>query len=262
MKKIETNQKKGPDAPQASENTEEEDNASVGMTESESNDGGSVSDATNGEVYAFLGSRRVLRSPVLNQAATSSQQSGITGEETPKAGASSAPNFIGGTSQGGVQLGKTALQEVRRRVNELFDFIKDKNNVHTKIKQMVTGVKAAMNAAEREHTALKTRQTSLTARAEGAEKALQAKLEEVAQRKAPPQTPTGPRPKRDRETPGEEEDAKKQKQGNGANPEPAKEEGWETARKRKRKKKRGRTGTPKSRRFAGSATKAMLWWSR
>lgn len=242
MKKSLTNQKKGPDAPQASENTEEEDNANVEMTESESNDGGSVSDTANEGEYAFLGSRKVLRSPVLNQAATSSQRSGTTREETSKAGKTSAPKFTGDMPQGGVQPGRTALQEVRRRVDELHDFIKDKNNVHTKIKHMVTGIKSALKVAERENSALKMKQTSLTVRAESAEKASQTKMEEVVLRKAQPQTPTSSRPKRDRETPGEEEDAKKQKQGNGVNPEPEKEAGWETARKRKRKKRERQNG--------------------
>lgn len=234
METNQQNQQKGPGAPQASENTEVEDSSNVEMAGGESNGGDTAS--------AFLGSGRVMRSPVLNQTTTSSQQLGESGVVTPKAGGSSVLNFAGG---GGVQLEKTALQEVRRRVNELFDFIKDKNNVHTKIKQMVTGVKAAMTAAEREYSALKVTRTSLKVRAERAENALQAKLEEEALREKEPKTPPGPSTKRDRETPGEQEDAKKHKKGSGGDspdpakepkPDPGKEEGWETAKRRKRKK--------------------------
>ena len=238
MKTSETNQQKGPDAPQASENTEVEEDANVEMAGGESNGG----DTAGGVASAFRGSGKVLRSPVLNQAAASSQQIGVIGEETPK---SSLLNFAGSTPQDGVLLGRTALQEVRRRVNELFDFIKDKNNVHTRIKQMVNGVKAAMNAAERENNSLVVTRNSLKLRAERAEETLNAKLEEEALREKEPKTPPGPSSKRDRETPGEEEDAKKQKQGNGDSPDPAKEpeptpgkeKEWEKVKKKKRKKK-------------------------
>lgn len=248
MNKTETNQQKGSDAPQASENTEVEECANVEVTGAESNDGDTASEGAN----AFRGSGKVVRSPVLNQAAASSQQRVEIGEETPKAGGASVLSFTGGTPQGGVLLGRTALQEVRRRVNELFDFIKDKNNVHTKIKQMVTGVKAAMNAAERENSTLVVTRTSLKVRAERAERAeeaLKAKLEEEKLREKEPKTPPGPRQKRDRETPGEEEDAKKQKQGKGdkpvpgkepepePEPVPGKEEEWDKVKKKKRKKK-------------------------
>ena len=242
MNRSETNQQKGSDAPQASEIMEEDDSANVEITGGESTDGDAAS--------AFRGSGKVMRSPLLGQATTSSQQLGATGEETPKAGGSTILNFTSGTPQGGVQLGKSALQEVRRRVNELFDFIKDKNNVHTKIKQMVTGVKAAMNGAEREHGALKMAQTTLKARAEKAEETLKAKLAEEALRERDPKTPTVPSQKRDRDSPGEEEDAKKPKQegennvepGKEPEPDPEKEEGWEKAKKRKRKKKNKRDG--------------------
>lgn len=212
--------------------------------------GSSGGDEASGGASAFRVSGKVMRSPVLNQPDASSQQ---IGKETPK---SSVLNFAGGTPQDGVLIGRTALQEVRRRVNELYDFIKDKNNVHTKIKQMVNGVKAAMNAAERENSSLVATRTSLKLRAERAERAeetLKAKLEEEALRMKEPKTPPGPSSKRDRETPGEEEDAKKQKQGNGGSSEPAKnpepdpekepepdpekEKGWEKVKKKKRKKK-------------------------
>ncbi|XP_052561918.1 uncharacterized protein LOC128092324 [Culex pipiens pallens] len=145
------------------------------MAGGESNGG----DTASGGASAFRGSGKVLRSPVLNQAAASSQQIGVIGGETPK---SSVLNFAGGTPQDGVLLGRTALQEVRRRVNELFEFIKDRNNVHTRIKQMVNGVKAAMIAAERENSSLVVTRTSLKLRAERAVEALEAKLEEEAER--------------------------------------------------------------------------------
>ena len=75
------------------------------------------------------------------------------------------PTSSNGASQGALPLGKIGMIEARKRVNELFDFVKDKSNVHTKIKQLVTGIKVAMTAAEREHNGLKRR-------AEEAEKAL------------------------------------------------------------------------------------------
>lgn len=48
------------------------------------------------------------------------------------------PNSNSGTAQ------ESSLFEVRRRVNELYEFVKDKHNVHLKIKQLVTSIKSAV----------------------------------------------------------------------------------------------------------------------
>lgn len=63
------------------------------------------------------------------------------------------------------QLKKSSLTEIRKKVNELYEFVKDKYNVHLKIKHIVTCIKTAILVAEREQKKLKMR-------AETAEKAL------------------------------------------------------------------------------------------
>lgn len=100
--------------------------------------------------------------------------------------------------------------EVRKRVNELYDFVKDKHNVHTKIKLLVTSIKSAVKAAEREHDTLKSR-------AESAEKTLKEAVGHAAEHTAAAaqQTPMSPRntrtEKRVRDSPGEHEAPKKQR---------------------------------------------------
>lgn len=42
-----------------------------------------------------------------------------------------------------------------RRIGELYEFIKDKINVHTKIKRFVTRIKSAVTISDRKHNALK-----------------------------------------------------------------------------------------------------------
>lgn len=127
---------------------------------------------------------------------------------------------------------KTGMTEVRRRINELYEFTKDKSNknVHLRIKQMATSIRAAMAAAEREHN-------SLLARVVNVEKALE-EARKDAMEVDDPVTPTGHRPeKRDRETPGEQEgDWKKPKQVEEGNGSQGDSGGWNTVENRKKKK--------------------------
>ena len=178
-------------------------------TSKTTNDG--ASGTTNEEASAFLKSGKLARSPAGTQTATSNSGEGTAKgqqeEKRPVVGQVFTPTSSNGASQGALLLGKIGMIEARKRVNELFDFVKDKSNVHTKIKQLVTGIKVAMTAAEREHKGLKRR-------AEEAEKALIEAKEDVMS-VDDEETPKGhktPRKKRDRETPGEDEKAKKHKQ--------------------------------------------------
>lgn len=43
-----------------------------------------------------------------------------------------------------------SLMDVKTKVNQLYECINDKNNVHTQIKQMVTEIKFSMITTERE----------------------------------------------------------------------------------------------------------------
>lgn len=133
---------------------------------------------------------------------------------------------------------KTGMTEVRRRINELYEFTKDKSNknVHLKIKQMATAIKAAMTAAEREHNALMARVVNVENALEEAKK--HAMLVDN------PVTPTGHRPeKRDRETPGEDDgDSKKPKQAEDENDSQDDSGGWNTVESRKKKKDKPKEG--------------------
>lgn len=137
------------------------------------------------------------------------------------------------------------MGEVRKKVNELYEFVKDRHNVHLKIKQMLASIKSAVIVAEREEKALRLR-------AETAEKA----LTEAAGRAAVAalETPKSHRSeKRGRDTPGDEEVPKKQKNeqtrdDNQRND--GRDGGWRTVesqrvKKKKRKEKIERMTEPK-----------------
>jgi hypothetical protein len=97
------------------------------------------------------------------------------------------------------EISRTRAGEVKKKVDELYEFVKSKNNVHHKIKSLVTTVKAGMLAVEREQQAWRER-------AEKAENQL-AKTKHVVK-----DVNDSRRAKRDRDTPGEEEMPKKQKE--------------------------------------------------
>ncbi|XP_062713238.1 micronuclear linker histone polyprotein-like [Aedes albopictus] len=145
------------------------------------------------------------------------------------------------TTQEGLQLArpKVSMVELSRKVIELHEYVKGRNNVHTEIKQRVSSLRYAVLEADREHTALRKR-------AETAEKALKLALEQIAAVEASTElqeTPKGRRNKssnkRDRETPGEEERPKKTKNVQGSeelSDERAKSD-WNVVKNRKEKKK-------------------------
>ncbi|XP_065089272.1 uncharacterized protein LOC135710592 [Ochlerotatus camptorhynchus] len=118
------------------------------------------------------------------------------------------------------------MKEVRRRINELHDFVKDKSIVHKAIKEMVMGIKSAMIAAELEQVALRT----IAVRA-----LIEAKEKSAAESQETPKRSRNPRSlKRKKETPGEEEELKKLKNDK----EDSKEERWRTVEEPKEKWKK------------------------
>ncbi|XP_065082179.1 high mobility group nucleosome-binding domain-containing protein 5-like [Ochlerotatus camptorhynchus] len=94
-----------------------------------------------------------------------------------------------------------------RKIEDLYVFVKDKNNIHKEVKLLATVIKSGIAVADRELQEWRRR-------AEAAEKALLEAKENamLAVAQETPKGPTNPRPeKRDRETPGDEEDPKKHK---------------------------------------------------
>lgn len=167
--------------------------------------------AVGEDANAFARSGRVARSPVtpLDTVASTSQvhsEPQATQQERTLLNRVFTPNSSSSTTHNESRLEKSSLADIRRKVNELYEFVKERNNVHLKIKHMVTSIRSAVSAAEREQNALRMR-------AETAEKA----LTEAAER---PTTDVQETPrshqntrseKRFRESPGEQEDAKKHK---------------------------------------------------
>ncbi|XP_065092784.1 uncharacterized protein LOC135713581 [Ochlerotatus camptorhynchus] len=99
------------------------------------------------------------------------------------------------------------MTEFRRKIEELYVFVKDKNNIHKEVKLLATVIKSGIAVADRELQEWRRR-------AEAAEKALLEAKENamLAVAQETPKGPTNSRPeKRDRETPGDEEDPKKHK---------------------------------------------------
>lgn len=187
-------------------------------------DDGSTSDIANGESNVFERSGKLQRSPVPNQETTASTSSNKPQGElwpmlTPKGSSSS--------TQEGLQLGRSNVMEVKKMVNELYDYIKDKSNVHHKIRDLVTRIKSAVMTGEREHNALRLR-------ADNAEKALLEALDKAAFK--PQKTPKERSDKRKRETPGEEEEQKKRKEDQ----EKETDSEWETVEDQKKKKAKQR----------------------
>jgi hypothetical protein len=192
-----------------------------------------------GEENAFARRAKLQRSPVSKQL-DGSTRSTIEGtpvvpEEqlilglnllfTPKTNSNKAEE-----EQQGLHSVKTRATEVKNKVDVLYEYIKDRSNVHHRIRELVISIKKGMTAVEREQDALEKR-------AEIAE----IKLKEMtAKSKKEPETPMVPSQsrasKRDRETPGEEETPKKQKEDvNEAEKKDGDNSGWRTIRNRSEK---------------------------
>lgn len=52
-------------------------------------------------------------------------------------------------------VGKSSMVEAKQKVDELHEFVKGRNIVHTSIEYLVMGIKSTLTAAEREHKALR-----------------------------------------------------------------------------------------------------------
>ncbi|XP_065087298.1 uncharacterized protein LOC135709037 [Ochlerotatus camptorhynchus] len=123
------------------------------------------------------------------------------------------------------------MTEIRRKIDELYVFVKDKNNIHKEVKLLATVIKSGIAVAARELQ--EWRRTT-----EAAEKVLlEAKKNAMlAEAQEMPKGPTNPRPeKRDRETPGDEEDPKNHKDDEYGDKE--QEDGGKSKTRRRRGKK-------------------------
>lgn len=208
---------------------------------SNTNDDGCTSDYEEGGANVFARSGKLTRSPVSNPVATVStsesnslgKQPGTPRERSRVLDQMFTPKSNSGTLQVGLQLGRSGLEETRRKIDELHVFVRSKPNVHKIIIDMVVGIKSAVAAAEREQNVLKKR-------AEVAEKAVMEVTEKVDI--AAQETPKGPRnprsEKRRRETPGEEEEQKKVKNDRDGDVEKEQGSVWRTIENRKEKKKK------------------------
>lgn len=188
----------------------------------------------NEDAIVFARSGKMQRSPVIPQTVAASTSRCSTPSELPgnqrDAGFLSqvlTPKSGSSTAQDDRQHDKSELSELKRKVNELYEFVKTKNNVHLRIKQLVTSIKSAVTAAERG-------QKELRSRAEKAEKALTSVNATAVEQETPRSNPTTRTEKRTRDTPGEEEDPKKQRSGNECVSE-QNGSGWRTVKGQKEK---------------------------
>lgn len=199
-----------------------------------------MSDTGNGEAYVFARSGKLSRSPVLSQVAQSDGDATkdtvgkpleleVSQMLTPK-----GTTCVLKGDQKDLLLSRSRLGGMKRKVDELYEFIKEKHNVHHKIRALVTGLKAGMIALEQE-------QQSWRKRVEKAEKELK-KRENVSADSVPNERPG----KRDRDTPDEEEVSKKQKEDNNdkINKEGESSE-WKIIKSKNEKKAEGKTNEKK-----------------
>lgn len=95
--------------------------------------------------------------------------------------------------------------EAKKKVDEICEFVKG-TDIHTSIKNLVTGIKPILSADERERKTLRVR-------AETAEKALSETTRKVTAeaKQTPTKRPNTCSDKRNRETPGEQKEMKKSK---------------------------------------------------
>lgn len=49
------------------------------------------------------------------------------------------------------------MTEIKKKVNKLYELVKDKRNVHSKVKHIVTSMKSTVSAVEREQKAHRLR---------------------------------------------------------------------------------------------------------
>lgn len=197
---------------------------------------GNTPDSENGGANVFARSGILQRSPVSNLGVTaSSSSSSKFQEEQPGVGLSQIFTPISSSSKSQeLQLGRTKMTEVRRKIDDLYVFVKDKNNVHKEIKQLVTGIKSGITVADRECQEWRKR-------AENAEKALLEAKESIrlAQAHETPKGPTNPRPeKRDRDTPGDEEEPKKRRDDEEGIKEMGENGAWRKVENQKERKKK------------------------
>lgn len=195
--------------------------------------------AVGEETNAFARSDKMVRSPVTSLGTSGGQTPSDSQEKQQERALLNrvfTPNSGSSATHDESRLEKSSLADIKRKVNELYEFVKERNNVHLKIKHMVTSIKSTVLAAEREQKALRIR-------AETAEKALM----EAADRPAieVQETPKGHRntrsEKRNRDSPGEQEDAKKQKNEQvdaNSQKDTGKENQWRTVESRKTKKEK------------------------
>ncbi|XP_065077313.1 nucleolar protein 58-like [Ochlerotatus camptorhynchus] len=206
-------------------------------------DDGKTPDIENGGANVFARSGKLQRSPASNQVTTANSSSSIPqveqhGPQGEQLGAVPCQIFTPKSSSGKqqeLQLGRTKMTEVRRKIEELYVFVKDKNNIHKEVKLLVTVIKSGIAVADRELQDWRRR-------AEAAEKALLEAKENamLAVAQETPKGPTNPRPeKRDRETPGDEEDPKKHKDDEYGDKEQedGEDNDWQEKRKKEQNKK-------------------------
>lgn len=174
-------------------------------------DPGGVKDR-NKEANPFARGAKVARSPGSNPEVGMNTGGNVcaSDEQEEQGGLGLSLLFTPKSSSGKVHTEQQVAQsdkviEVRRKVDELYEFIKDKHNVHHKIRALVISLRSGMQAVEREQQAYKKR----AEQAEDELKKWKVMTSSVVETPKCPSTRAG---KRDRETPGEEEASKKQKE--------------------------------------------------
>lgn len=197
------------------------------------NDNGSTS---TGETNVFARSGKLQRSPVRStMTPTSAGTSRPLGEAkggydmllsqmfTPKR-SDSAP--------------RDALAEIRAKVDELYEYVKVRHNVHQPIKNLVASIKSAVVLAEDERDRLRARATT----AENALNEAGKKTREVMTTPRRPPEVNSRSEKRKRETPGDKEEQKKAKNDGGNNAVQGEQSGWRTVETRRERRKRTQNG--------------------
>ena len=204
----------------------------------------------SGVANVFAKSGKLQRSPARNAVTSASANSSKAAAE--RKGHSAVLSHLFTPKSGG-SAPRDAIAEIRGKIDELQEFVKDKHNVHLQIKQLVTSIRVAVTAAERE-------QKQLKARAETAENALsEAAKKETSEASETPRRPVlNPRSdKRKRDTPGEEEEKKKAKNDANEGPSQGEGNGWRTVVKKGPKpneaKKEGERKEPRRERIKGDA---------
>lgn len=174
------------------------------------------------EANPFAKSGKLARSPgstpVAEQQKPQEKNRGLNPLFTPKATSSK-------TQEG--RQPRNVLKDVIAKINALYEFVKDKANIHKEAKSQVLSLRGLMRAAEKE-------QLELIKRAEKAEEALTEALKTVTKKLEPQvQRPE----KRDRDSPGENNEPKKPKDDLGGVDERNRGNDWRTMQSRKKARK-------------------------